>query len=142
MIAVGCDHAGFALKQAVIRIFNERGLEYKDFGAYSDCPCDYPEYAKAVCASLLSGEAERGVLVCGTGIGVSIVANRFKGINCALCGDVFSAKACRAHNNANVLALGARVVGEGLAGEILRAFLDTPFENTEKRANRIKAHDE
>lgn len=137
MIAIASDHGGFELKQAVIAHLEERGLEYKDFGTYSDASCDYPVYAKAAAKAVASGECDRGILICGTGIGVSITANKIRGIRCALCGDCFSAQATREHNDANMLAMGARVVGEGLALKIADTFLDTPFSNDERHVRRI-----
>ena len=115
MIAIGSDHGGFELKKEVMAHLDARGLEYKDFGTYSDASCDYPVYGKAVAKAVASGECERGIIICGTGIGISIAANKVHGIRAALCGDCFSAEATRQHNDANVLALGARVVGPGLA---------------------------
>lgn len=137
MIAIGSDHGGFALKQAVMKHLRDRGLEYKDFGTYSEESCDYPEYGRAVALAVASGECERGIAICGTGIGISIAANKVPGIRAALCGDCFSAEATRQHNDANVLALGARVVGEGLALKIVDTFLDTPFSNDERHVRRI-----
>ncbi|MCD8214342.1 MAG: ribose 5-phosphate isomerase B [Clostridiales bacterium] len=137
MIAVGCDHGGFALKGVILDYLKEKNLEYNDFGTYTAESADYPVYAEKVAEAVLSGEAERGILICGTGIGVSIAANRYKGIRCALCGDVFSAKATRAHNDSNVLALGGRVTGSGLALEILEAWLNTEFSNEERHQRRI-----
>ena len=137
MIAIGSDHGGYALKQALMKHLDERGLAYKDFGAYSEASCDYPVYAKAVAGAITSGECERGILICGTGIGVSITANKIPGIRAALCGDCFSAEATRSHNDANILCMGARVVGEGLALKITDTFLDTPFSNDERHLRRI-----
>lgn len=137
MIAIGSDHGGFALKQALMKHLEERSLAYKDFGTYTEASCDYPTYAKAVAQAVASGECEKGILICGTGIGVSITANKVPGIRCALCGDCFSAEATRQHNDANVLAMGARVVGEGLALMIADTFLDTPFSNDERHKRRI-----
>lgn len=137
MIAVGSDHGGFALKQAVIKHLSDRGLEYKDFGTYTQDSCDYPDFGRAVALAVASGECERGILVCGTGIGISIAANKVPGIRAALCGDCFSAEAARQHNDANILALGARVLGEGLALMIVDTFLDTPFSNDERHIRRI-----
>ena len=137
MIAIGSDHGGFALKQAVMKHLEERGLAYHDYGTYSDASCDYPVYAKAVAKAVAAGECERGILICGTGIGISITANKTPGIRCALCGDCFSAKATREHNDANILAMGARVVGEGLALMIVDTFLDTPFSNDERHIRSI-----
>lgn len=137
MIAIGSDHGGFELKKAVMAHLDKRGLEYKDYGTYSEASCDYPDYARAVARAVASGECDRGILICGTGIGVSITANKTRGIRAALCGDCFSAEATRAHNDANVLALGARVTGEGLALKIVDIFLDTPFSNDERHIRRI-----
>ena len=137
MIAIGSDHGGFALKQALMAHLDRRGLAYKDFGTYSEASCDYPVYAKAVANAVVSGECERGIIICGTGIGVSITANKIPGIRAALCGDCFSAEATRLHNDANVLCMGARVVGEGLAFKIADTFLDTPFSNDERHIRRI-----
>ena len=137
MIAIGSDHGGFALKQALMAHLDRRGLAYKDCGTYSEASCDYPVYAKAVANAVVSGECERGIIICGTGIGVSITANKIPGIRAALCGDCFSAEATRLHNDANVLCMGARVVGEGLALKIADTFLDTPFSNDERHIRRI-----
>ncbi len=137
MIAIGSDHGGFALKQEILAHLRSRGLEFKDFGTYTEASCDYPIFAKAVARAVAEGECERGILICGTGIGVSITANKQPGIRCALCGDCFSAKATREHNDANILALGARVVGPGLALLIVDTFLDTPFSNDERHIRRI-----
>ena len=138
MIAIGSDHRGFELKKEVMAHLDARGLEYKDFGTYSDASCDYPVYGKAVAKAVASGECERGIIICGTGIGISIAANKVHGIRAALCGDCFSAEATRQHNDANVLALGARVVGPGLALKIVDTFLDTPFSNGERHIRRIE----
>lgn len=138
MIAIGSDHGGFELKKEVMAHLDARGLEYKDFGTYSDASCDYPVYGKAVAKAVASGECERGIIICGTGIGISITANKVHGIRAALCGDCFSAEAARQHNDANVLALGARVVGPGLALKIVDTFLDTPFSNGERHIRRIE----
>ena len=138
MIAIGSDHGGFELKKEVMAHLDARGLEYKDFGTYPDARCDYPVYGKAVAKAVASGECERGIIICGTGIGISIAANKVHGIRAALCGDCFSAEAARQHNDANVLALGARVVGPGLALKIVDTFLDTPFSNGERHIRRIE----
>ena len=137
MIAIGSDHGGFELKEKLMEHLSERGLEYKDFGTYSSASCDYPVYAKAVANAVASGECDRGIIICGTGIGVSITANKVRGIRAALCGDCFSAEATRQHNDANVLCMGARVVGEGLALKIADTYLDTPFSNDERHIRRI-----
>ena len=137
MIAIGSDHGGFELKEKLMEHLSERGLEYKDFGTYSSASCDYPVYAKAVARAVASGECDRGIIICGTGIGVSITANKVRGIRAALCGDCFSAEATRQHNDANILAMGARVLGEGLALKIVDTFLDTPFSNDPRHIRRI-----
>ena len=137
MIALGSDHGGFALKQEVIKHLEARGLEYKDYGTYSDASCDYPVYGKAVAHAVADGDCDRGILICGTGIGISITANKVPGIRAALCGDCFSAEATRLHNDANILAMGARVVGAGLALKIVDTFLDTPFSGDERHVRRI-----
>ena len=138
MIAIGSDHGGFELKKEIMAHLDARGLEYKDFGTYSDASCDYPVYGKAVANAVASGECERGIIICGTGIGISITANKVHGIRAALYGDCFSAEATRQHNDANVLALGARVIGPGLALKIVDTFLDTPFSNSERHIRRIE----
>ena len=137
MLAIGSDHGGFALKQEIMSHLDKRGIAYKDFGTYTEASCDYPVYAKTVAQAVASGECERGILICGTGIGVSISANKIPGIRCALCGDCFSAQATREHNDANILALGARVTGAGLALKIVDTFLDTAFSNDERHLRRI-----
>ncbi len=138
MIALGCDHGGYGLMQDVIKHLEERGLEYKNYGCYSEESVDYPVYAKKVAHAVADGECERGILICGTGIGISITANKVPGIRAALCGDCFSAQATREHNDANILAMGARVTGPGLALKIVDTFLDTPFSNDERHIRRIK----
>ena len=137
MIAIGSDHGGFALKQALMKHLEARGLAYKDFGTYTEASCDYPVYAKAVANAVANGACERGIIICGTGIGVSITANKVPGIRAALCGDCFSAEATRQHNDANILCMGARVTGEGLALKIADIFLDTPFSEDERHKRRI-----
>lgn len=136
MIALGCDHGGYALMQSVKAHLDELGLEYKDFGTYSTDSCDYPVYAKAAANAVASGECEKGILICGTGIGISIAANKVKGIRAALCSDCFSAEMTRRHNDANMLAMGARVLGEGLALKIVDIFLNTPFDGG-RHARRV-----
>ncbi len=128
MIAIASDHAGYALKEKLKKHLEENGFEYKDFGTYSAESCDYPVFAKKACNAVISGECEKAVLVCGTGIGVSMAANKIKGIRAAVCSDTYSAKYTRLHNNANALCMGARVIGDGLAAEITDIFLTTPFE--------------
>ena len=137
MIALGCDHGGYALMQDVIKHLEERGLEYKNFGCYSEESVDYPIYAKAAACAVADGECEKGILICGTGIGVSITANKIPGIRAALCSDCFSAQMTREHNDANILTMGARVIGAGLALKIVDTFLDTPFSNDERHVRRI-----
>lgn len=137
MIALGCDHGGYGLMQEVIRHLEDRDLEYKNYGCYSEESVDYPVYAKAAANAVASGECEKGILICGTGIGISIAANKVPGIRAALCHDCFSAEATRQHNDANMLAMGARVIGPGLALKIVDIFLDTPFSNDERHIRRI-----
>ena len=142
MIGIGSDHGGFALKEAIKKHLEERGLEYRDYGTYSNASCDYPVYGRAVAKAVAAGECELGILICGTGIGISITANKVPGVRAALCSDCFSAEATRLHNNANILALGARVLGEGLAFKIVDTFLDTPFSNDERHIRRISMIEE
>ena len=137
MIALGCDHGGFELMQEVKKFLQDKGVAYKDFGCDSLASTDYPIYAKRVARAILSGECEKGILICGTGIGISITANKFKGIRAALCSDCFSAEATRLHNDANILAMGGRVVGPGLAVKIVDTFLNTPFSGDERHIRRI-----
>lgn len=137
MIAIGCDHGGYELKKAIMKHLEERGIEYKDFGCDSLESVDYPVYARTTAQAVADGECEKGILICGTGIGISIVANKVKGIRAALCTDCFMAEATRQHNDANILALGGRVVGEGLALKIVDTFLDTEFSNDERHIRRI-----
>lgn len=137
MIALGCDHGGYALMQEVITYLEKENIDYQNFGTNSEDSCDYPVYAKKVAHAVVNGECEKGILICGTGIGISIAANKIKGVRAALCGDCFSAKATREHNDANILAMGARVVGVGLALEIVKVFLETPFSNEQRHINRI-----
>ena len=138
MIGIGADHGGFELKRVIINHLTKRGFEIKDFGTDSPVSCDYPEFGKAVAEAVASGECETGIIICGTGIGISIAANKVKGIRAANCTDCFMAQATREHNNANILALGARVLGEGLALKIVDTFLDTPFSNDERHIRRIE----
>lgn len=137
MIALASDHGGYELKQEVIRHLKERGLAYKDYGCDSEQSCDYPEFAHKAAHAVADGECERGILICGTGIGISIAANKVPGIRAALCHDCFSAEATRLHNDANMLAMGARVIGPGLALKIVDTFLDTPFSEEERHIRRI-----
>jgi len=136
MIAIGCDHGGYELKLQIIKYLEKEGLEYKDFGCNGES-VDYPIYAHMVGQSIQNGECEKGILICGTGIGISIAANKMKGIRCALCSDCFSAEATRLHNNTNIVALGGRVIGPELAVKIVDTFLNTPFSNDERHIRRI-----
>lgn len=136
-IAIGCDHGGYELKTEVVKHLQERNFECVDVGCKDTTSCDYPQYAKAVCKEVVDNNCELGILICGTGIGMSIAANKVKGIRAALCGDCFSAQATKEHNNANVLCMGARVTGPGLALKIVDTFVDTPFSNDERHIRRI-----
>ena len=127
-ITIGCDHAAYELKCKVIAHLRDRGVEVIDVGTHSTESCNYPDFAHAVCKNVQDGVTELGILICGTGIGMSMAANKVKGIRAAVCSDYFSAKYTRAHNNTNVMCLGARVTGEGLAFELIDVFLNTPFE--------------
>ena len=127
-IAISSDHGGNRLRHEIMDLLSELGLDYEDFGPDSDESVDYPDYAKPVADGVASGKFDRGILICGTGIGMSIAANKVKGIRCALVHDVFSAKATRGHNDSNILAMGERVIGPGLAREVATAWLDTSFE--------------
>ncbi|SCP96318.1 ribose 5-phosphate isomerase B [Anaerobium acetethylicum] len=138
MIGIGSDHGGYELKQEIMGYLNAKGYEYRDFGCYECEACDYPEYGKAVAEAVVSGECEKGIIICGTGIGISIAANKVPGIRAALCTDCFTAEATRLHNDANILALGGRVVGAGLAIKIVETFLNTEFSNDERHINRIR----
>ena len=138
MIALGCDHAGFELKQEIIQYLEEKGYAYQDYGCFSTESVDYPDFAHSVAKAVASHEAEQGILICGTGIGISIAANKVKGIRCAHCHDVFSAEATRQHNDANILAMGARVIGAGLALKIVETFLTTPFSEDPRHIRRIE----
>ncbi|MFR8032901.1 MAG: ribose 5-phosphate isomerase B [Lachnospiraceae bacterium] len=142
MIALGCDHGGYELKQEVIAYLKQKGIPFEDCGCFSTEAVDYPEYARIVGRKVVSGECEKGILICGTGIGISIAANKIKGIRAALCSDCFSAEATRQHNDANVLCMGGRVVGPGLAIKILDTFLNTPFSGDERHVRRIKLIEE
>lgn len=128
MIAIGSDHGGYLLKEEIKKHLEEKGYEVRDFGTDSTASCDYPVYAEKVCRAIQSGECEKGILVCGTGIGMSMCANKCKGIRAAVCGDHFSAEFTRKHNNANVLCLGARVIGAGVAMQLVDIFLTTEYE--------------
>lgn len=141
MIAIGSDHGGFELKNHIKKHLEDRGLEFKDFGVYNEDSVDYPDCAKPVCKAVLSGECERGILLCGTGIGISIAANKHSGIRAALCTNVFSAKMAKEHNNANIICLGGRVTGCELAFMIVDAWLDAEFAGGRHAKRIAKIHE-
>lgn len=136
MIAIGCDHGGYGLKLEIIKYLEKNGFEYQDFGCDGEA-VDYPIIAKKVGQAIIDGKCEKGILICGTGIGISIAANKMKGIRCALCSDCFSAEATRLHNDTNIIALGGRVVGPELAVKMVDIFLNTPFSEDERHIRRI-----
>ncbi|HKL98986.1 MAG TPA: ribose 5-phosphate isomerase B [Mobilitalea sp.] len=142
MIAIGNDHTGYELKKAIMKHLDEKGIEYRDYGCGDVTTSDYPVYAKEVGRAIQKKECDLGLLICGTGIGISIAANKMKGIRCALCHDCFSAEATRLHNNANVLAMGARVIGTGHALKIVDTFLGTDFSNNERHIRRVQMLEE
>lgn len=137
MIGIGSDHGGYDLKQAVIAYLEKEGLEYKDFGCMDKSSCDYPVYGRAVAQAVADGTCDRGIVICTTGIGISITANKIPGIRCALCADTVSAKLTRLHNDANILAMGAGVIGENLALGIVDTFLHTKFSGEERHQRRV-----
>lgn len=137
-IAIGCDHVGFELKEAVIRYLRERGIEVTDCGTNSTQRTDYPLYGKAVAKEIVQGRADAGILLCGTGVGISIAANKVRGIRAVVCSEPYSARLSREHNDTNVLALGSRVVGEGLAITIVEAWLNAEFEGG-RHSDRVKS---
>ena len=141
MIALGSDHGGYDLKERVKAYLDKEGIAYKDYGCHSKESCDYPVFGKAAAEAVASGECDKGIVICTTGIGISITANKVKGIRCALCGDPLSASLTRRHNNANMLALGAGIVGKNLAENIVDTFLNTQFEGGrhERRVNALMA---
>lgn len=132
-VAIASDHAGYLLKEDLRRYLIDKGFDVTNFGAHSETSVDYPDYAGAAARAVQSGDADFGLLVCGTGIGMSIAANKFTGVRCALCSDTYSARLARAHNNANMIALGSRVTGSGLARDILDAYLGASFEERHQR---------
>ena len=138
-IAIGCDHGAFRLKNEIIEFLNSENYEVKDFGTYSEESCDYPDIALPVAEAVVNKEYDFGILVCGTGIGIGIAANKVPGVRAALCSDTFSAHSTREHNNANILTMGQRVVGTGLALDIVKTFLNTEFEGErhQKRIDKI-----
>ncbi len=137
MIAIGSDQGGYELKQEIMKHLEKRGLEFNDLGSYGPESVDYPIIAKKVAEAILNKEADRGILICGTGIGVSITANRYPGIRAAHCTDCFCAEATRMHNDANIICLGGRVTGPGLAIKLVDTFMDTPFSGAERHVRRI-----
>ena len=142
-IAIGCDHGGLEHKNAIVQHLKNRGFEVKDSGIYENHAVDYPDIAVKVCADITSGECQLGILVCGTGIGMSMAANKYKGIRAACCADTFSARMTRMHNDANVLCLGGRVVGAGLALDMVELFLNTEYEGGrhQKRVDMVNEFD-
>lgn len=141
MIAIGCDHGGYELKQKILAHLRQRGLEYRDFGCDSTASVDYPVYGKAVAHAVASGECEKGIVICSTGIGISIAANKVQGIRCAHCADSLEAEMTRRHNDANMLAIGAGFTGKNLAERMVEVFLSTDFEGGrhERRVNKLNA---
>ena len=137
-IAVACDHGGFRLKNVLVEYLKDNGYEVEDFGCYSEESCDYPDYAGKAALAVAKGTCDKGIVVCGTGIGVSITANKVKGIRCALCNDPLSARLTREHNDTNMLAFGQRIIGSELAKEIVNVWLNTPFSNGERHKMRIQ----
>lgn len=137
MIGIGCDHGGYELKQEIIKLLQDNTMAFKDFGTYSKESVDYPDYAKAVSKAIVEGECDKGILICGTGVGISIAANRINGIRAALCSDCYTAQATREHNNANILVLGGRTVGVEVAKKIVKTFFATEFSNDERHIRRI-----
>lgn len=136
MIAIGCDHGGLDLKNFIVEYLKKEGYEVKDFGIYENKSVDYPDIAKLVCESVLKNECDRGILICGTGIGMSIAANKFNGIRAAVCGDIYSAKMTKIHNNSNIITMGARVIGQETAREIVNAWLTNKYEGG-RHQNRL-----
>lgn len=142
MIALGNDHTGYEMKKAIMEYLDAKGIEYKDYGCGDVTSSNYPDFAKAVGKAIQQKECDKGILICGTGIGISIAANKMKGIRAALCHDCFSAEATRLHNDANILAMGARVIGVGHAIKIVETFLNTPFSGEERHMKRINMLEE
>ena len=141
MIVIGSDHGGYELKNHIIKYLEDNNIQYNDIGCYSEESVDYPDIAQKLCAEITAGNAERGILICGTGIGISIAANKIDGIRAAVCSDEYSARMCRCHNNANVLCMGGRVVGSELALSITNVYLNEKFEGGrhQKRIDKIHA---
>ena len=143
-IALGCDHAGFGLKEEIVSLLQTLNVEFVDCGTHSTASVDYPDFGEKVSGLVSSGKIERGILICGTGLGMSMVANKFPNVRASLCNDLFTAKMSRLHNDANVLVLGGRVIGKDLAYEIVKTWVSTPFEGDRhmKRLNKIKKIEE
>ena len=137
MIALGSDHGGYDMKQVVIGYLEENGIEYRDYGCYDKTSCDYPEFGRAAAQAVADGECEKGIIICTTGIGISMVANRIKGVRAALCMEPYGAKMTRLHNDANVLALGGAMIGPNMAREIVEVFLNTEFSYGENHIRRV-----
>lgn len=142
MLALGSDHGGYDLKEKIKKYLDDRGIPYKDYGCTDKGACDYPVYGRAAAKAVASGDCEKGIVVCTTGIGISIAANKISGVRCALCGDPLSARLTRLHNNANMLALGAGIVGENLAIDIVETFLGTAFSEEERHSRRVELIEE
>ncbi|MDR0963703.1 MAG: ribose 5-phosphate isomerase B [Clostridium sp.] len=138
MIAIGSDHGGYALKEMIKKYLDTKGIVYEDVGCHSKESCDYPVFGKLVAQAVADGHCQQGIVICTTGIGISMTANKVPGVRCALCTDPYGAKMTRLHNDANVLALGASIVGDGLATAIVETFLTTEFSNEEKHCRRIR----
>lgn len=137
MIAIGCDHGGFDLKQEVIKYLEQNNIAYKDFGCMDKQSCDYPKFGRAAAKAVADGTCDKGIVICTTGIGISISANKIPGVRCALCSDTLSAKMTRLHNDANMLAMGAGMIGANLALDIVETFLNTEFSGEERHQRRI-----
>lgn len=138
MIGIGSDHGGFDLKQEIMELLEKEGYEFKDYGCFDKQSIDYPDVAKPLCHDVVDGKLDKGILLCGTGVGISIAANKVKGIRAALCSDHFTAMATREHNDSNVLVLGGRNTGPEVAKDIVKAFLTTEFSGDERHARRIE----
>lgn len=137
MIALGSDHGGYEMKKAIMEYLEEQKISYKDFGCYDKTSCDYPLFGRAAAEAVAGGECEKGIVICTTGIGISMMANKVKGVRAALCTDPYCAKMTRLHNDANVLALGGGVIGKNMALEIVDVFLNTQFSEGENHIRRI-----
>lgn len=140
-VAIACDHTALPMKEEIKKELEELGIQYTDFGTYTEERVDYPDYALKVCEQVANKSVDKGILICGTGIGMSIMANKVKGIRCALAHDTFSAKYTRLHNNSNVLAMGQRVIGHGLAREVVKVWLETEYEGGRHERRVVKITD-